>query len=259
MGFWECCSAMLTAMAMWMWLNRNASWKDLLIPRLLVRCLTQCLVALRGTHEGEADEVWASIGSNGDDGQGCDIGWSEGVVDDVPRRLPSISADAFVAALRASVRGGASLVRAFEELRGAPFAVPELTRFRIGMAVRSRCRNRRHAERCERLGAELHAVCALSLSLGCETSRCLDAVAASLKRQRLMDDLRSNAYTMPQATARLLMALPALTVALGEGMGAHPVRFLLGDGRGWACLGFAGCCYAIGLAWIRALLQREGG
>ncbi|WP_286027717.1 type II secretion system F family protein [Bifidobacterium ruminantium] len=186
-------------------------------------------------------------------------GWNEERVDDSTSRLPSISADAFVAALRASVRGGSSLVRAFEELRGAPFAVPELTRFRIDMAVRSRCRNRRHSERRERLGAELHAVCALSLLLGCETSRCLDAVAASLKRQRLMDDLRSNAYAMPQATARLLMALPALTVALGEGMGAHPVRFLLGDGRGWACLGFAGCCYAVGLVWIRALLRREGG
>ena len=242
MGAWECCSAMLAAMAVWMWLNRNAFWRDLPIARLLVRCLVWCQVALRGVHEG-----------------GVGAGWNEERVDDSTSRLPSISADAFVAALRASVRGGSSLVRAFEELRGAPFAVPELTRFRIGMAVRSRCRNRRHSERRERLGAELHAVCALSLLLGCETSHCLDAVAASLKRQRLMDDLRSNAYAMPQATARLLMALPALTVALGEGMGAHPVRFLLGDGRGWACLGFAGCCYAVGLVWIRALLRREGG
>ena len=245
MEVWECCSAMLTAMSMWMWLNRNASWKNPPIPRLLVRCLTWRQTMLRG--------------------EGTDGGRNEGGVrndkrvDDGVGRLPSISAETFVAALRASVRGGASLARAFEELHGAPFAVHELTRFRIDMAVRSRCRDRRHAERRERLGAELHAVCTLSLSLGCETSRCLDAVAASLKRQRLMDDLRSNAYAMPQATARLLMALPVLTVALGEGMGAHPVRFLLGDGRGWACLGFAGCCYVVGLVWIRALLRREGG
>ena len=254
MMIWECCSAMLTAMAVWMWLNRNASWEDLPIPRLLVRCLIWCQTALCGAHEDGA-----GIGCNEDGGRDCDVGQNKELVDGSPSRLPSIGADAFVATLRASVRGGASLVQAFEELHGAPFAVPELTRFRIDMAVRSRCRNRRHAERRERLGAELHAVCMLSLSLGCETSRCLDAVAASLKRQRLMDDLRSNAYAMPQATARLLMALPALTVALGEGMGAHPVRFLLGDGRGWACLGFAGCCYAVGLVWIRALLRQEGG
>ena len=62
------------------------------------------------------------------------------------------------------------------------------------------------------------------------------AVAASLKRRRLLDDLRANAFAMPQATVKLLMALPLLTVMLGECMGAHPLRFLVEDVKGWMCL-----------------------
>ena len=149
------------------------------------------------------------------------------------------------------------MVQAFEELQGAPFAVPELTRFRIDMAVRSRCSLQEQHKHVDQLGAELHAACTLSLQLGCEMSRCLEAVAASLKRRRLLDDLRVNAFAMPQATVKLLMALPLLTVMLGECMGAHPLRFLVEDVKGWMCLGFAGCCYAVGWYWIRRLMRQE--
>ena len=105
--------------------------------------------------------------------------------------------------------------------------------------------------------AELHAACRLSLTLGCETGRCLQAVAESLKRQRLLDDLRANAFAMPKATVKLLMALPQLTVLLGEGMGAHPLTFLFSGVRGWTCLGFACVCYGFGLVWIRALMRQD--
>ena len=73
----------------------------------------------------------------------------------------------------------------------------------------------------------------------------------------LLDDLRANAFAMPQATVKLLMALPLLTVMLGECMGAHPLRFLVEDVKGWMCLGFAGCCYAVGWYWIRRLMRQE--
>ena len=53
------------------------------------------------------------------------------------------------------------------------------------------------------------------------------------------------------------MALPLLTVMLGECMGAHPLRFLVEDVKGWMCLGFAGCCYAVGWYWIRRLMRQE--
>ena len=102
-----------------------------------------------------------------------------------------------------------------------------------------------------------YAACQLSLTLGCETGRCLQAVAESLKRQRLLDDLRSNAFAMPKATVKLLMALPLLTVLLGEGMGAHSLAFLVSGVKGLACLGFALCCYTFGLIWIRALMRQD--
>ena len=143
---------------------------------------------------------------------------------------------ACVASLRASVRSGATLVQAFEELGGTPFATPELTRLRITMVIRSRCPPKEQCGQVERLSGELYAACRLSLTLGCETGRCLQAVAESLKRQRLLDDLRANAFAMPKATVKLLMALPQLTVLLGEGMGAHPLTFLFSGVRGWACL-----------------------
>lgn len=145
--------------------------------------------------------------------------------------------------LRASVRSGATLVQAFEELGGTPFATPELTRLRITMVIRSRCPPKEQCGQVERLSGELYAACQLSLTLGCETGRCLQAVAESLKRQRLLDDLRTNAFAMPKATMKLLMALPLLTVLLGEGMGAHSLAFLVSGVKGLACLGFALCCY----------------
>lgn len=247
---WEYCAAWLASMAVWLWLNRNAEWAGLRrLQRVLVR------FGLRS-----ADD---SGGADGDgtcddesDGHGRTVR-NDGENRDASPRMPTIGAAACVAALRASVRSGATLVQAFEELQGAPFAVPELTRFRIDMAVRSRCSLQEQHKHVDQLGVELRAACTLSLQLGCEMSRCLEAVAASLKRRRLLDDLRANAFTMPQATVKLLMALPLLTVMLGECMGAHPLRFIVEDVKGWMCLGFAGCCYAVGWYWIRRLMRQE--
>ena len=171
--------------------------------------------------------------------------------------LPAIGCVACVASLRASVRSGATLVQAFEELGGTPFATPELTRLRITMVIRSRCPPKEQCGQVERLSGELYAACRLSLTLGCETDRCLQAVAESLKRQRLLDDLRANAFAMPKATMKLLMALPLLTVLLGEGMGVHSLVFLVSGVKGLACLGFALCCYTFGLIWIRALMRQD--
>ena len=211
------------------------------------------------------------------DGSGCAGGrWSkehggkrglkpEGI-DDLnasSNALPAIGCVACVASLRASVRSGVTLVQAFEELGGTPFATPELTRLRITMVIRSRCPLKEQfgqggqSGQVERLSGELYAACRLSLTLGCETDRCLQAVAESLKRQRLLDDLRANAFAMPKATMKLLMALPLLTVLLGEGMGVHSLVFLVSGVKGLACLGFALCCYTFGLIWIRALMRQD--
>lgn len=243
MGSLGVIAAILFGLAVWLWLRRN-------------------------TYD---------VGERTRDGSGCAGGrWSkehggkrglkpEGI-DDLnasSNALPAIGCVACVASLRASVRSGVTLVQAFEELGGTPFATPELTRLRITMVIRSRCSLKEQfgqggqSGQVERLSGELYAACRLSLTLGCETDRCLQAVAESLKRQRLLDDLRANAFAMPKATMKLLMALPLLTVLLGEGMGVHSLVFLVSGVKGLACLGFALCCYTFGLIWIRALMRQD--
>lgn len=59
-----------------------------------------------------------------------------------------------------SVQRGATLVQAFEELGGTPFATPELTRLRITMVIRSRCPPKEQCGQVERLSGR--AICGLS-------------------------------------------------------------------------------------------------
>lgn len=236
------CTAMATAIAVWLWLHRNDPFGR---SRLVGMCGCEGDDAMPEGQASQADDR--------DDAASCESAENETAGEGPPR----IGSVACVAALQASVRSGATLVQAFEELGGHAFATPELTRLRIEMALRCRCPPGEQGEPTRRLSAELYAACQLSTVLGCETSRCLAAVSASLKRRRLLDDLRRNAFAMPRATVRLLMALPFLTVLLGEGMGARLLAFLCGDAKGLLCLGFASGCYAIGLLWIRILLRKD--
>ena len=59
----------------------------------------------------------------------------------------------------------------------------------------------------------------------------------------------------PRATARLLAGLPVVGVALGAGLGADPLGFLLGTSAGAACLAVGGLLVALGLLWTRALVR----
>jgi tight adherence protein B len=60
----------------------------------------------------------------------------------------------------------------------------------------------------------------------------------------------------PRATMTLLAALPVVGVALGESIGAHPVRLLLHQPLGWALLGGAVAMDLAGVAWVAALSRR---
>lgn len=59
-----------------------------------------------------------------------------------------------------------------------------------------------------------------------------------------------------RATASILAGLPLIGVVLGELIGAHPVRFLLGGG-GWLLVGGAALVCA-GVAWSDRILDRLG-
>ena len=91
--------------------------------------------------------------------------------------------------------------------------------------------------------------------IGCPAVLCLEAVEQSHRRSRLLADSREQALAVPQATIRLLSALPAVTVLLGELMGAHPVGFLFASAAGLGCLLTGGGFHAAGMAWTAAMLR----
>lgn len=76
-----------------------------------------------------------------------------------------------------------------------------------------------------------------------------------LERQRFADHLQA-ALAGARATAAILAALPALGVLLGELIGAHPVRFLLGGGLGGVLLVLGVGLIAVGLGWADRIIER---
>ena len=105
--------------------------------------------------------------------------------------------------------------------------------------------------------AAAHGICAaygVSHRLGCPAARCFEAVRESYARLRLREDLKRNAFAVPRSTVRMLMGLPAVTVALGELLGAHPLSVLFGSVQGMCCLLLGSICYAVGAAWMHRLM-----
>lgn len=95
----------------------------------------------------------------------------------------------------------------------------------------------------------------LSARSGCPLSVCFDAVMEDMHRARTADALRGNALALPRATAGLLAALPLLVLAGGGFLGSQAVRFLVMMPAGRICLAAGGLLYALGMAWIVAILR----
>ncbi|GGO90729.1 hypothetical protein GCM10011584_23190 [Nocardioides phosphati] len=87
----------------------------------------------------------------------------------------------------------------------------------------------------------------------------LAGVAAGIREQQRTRRLVASELASARATARLMAALPLLTLAVGSGAG-DPVGFLLGTPAGLACAA-AGVALALGgVAWIEGIaasLERE--
>ena len=73
-------------------------------------------------------------------------------------------------------------------------------------------------------------------------------------RQRFADRAHAG-LAGARATATILATLPFLGVALGELIGARPVRFLLGSGGGWLLVIGVGLV-GIGIAWSDRIVDR---
>lgn len=163
-----------------------------------------------------------------------------------------------IASACASLRSGATPVEAFETQSGRRFAVARLTESRVRALLVERALPKESTTNIDAVAREIAVAARLSDALGCPMAQCLETVGAAYRRSRLLDDLRAQSFAVPQATVRLLSALPAVTVLFGEFLGARPMAFLLGSAQGWGCLTLGAICYAIGMAWMRAMMRDAG-
>ncbi|BDR55351.1 pilus assembly protein [Bombiscardovia apis] len=177
------------------------------------------------------------------------------VVSQRRRHLPRIGIEATISSLSAYMRNGGTLVGAFEEQSGRRFATRKINYERARAMLEGRKLRQENDKQVRAVAYALAVSCKLSSLLGCEASRCLDAVGAAHRRMARLAQAKDAAFAMPKATMKLLTALPLLTLAFGSLLGARPLAFLLKPGIGTLCLIFGGVSYALGLLWMRALLK----
>jgi tight adherence protein B len=81
----------------------------------------------------------------------------------------------------------------------------------------------------------------------------LAEVAGTLRERRATRRLVRSELSSARSTARLIAALPVLTLFLGSGTGGDPIGFLLTSPVGLACLGAGVLLTLLGLWWIEAI------
>lgn len=117
-------------------------------------------------------------------------------------------------------------------------------------------RKRRNLEEHMRQVAEnIAAAYELSNTLGCAMSECVAATAASYHAKKREEDLQSEVAAMPEATIKLLTALPLLALLAGQLLGGNPLALLVTTAQGWVLLAVGSVCYGLGLVWVRSMLR----
>ncbi len=104
--------------------------------------------------------------------------------------------------------------------------------------------------------AVLGATFAVQEATGAPVADLLDRAAAGLRADADSDLARRSALAAPLATARVLVVLPPLGLALGLGVGGDPVQVLVSEPAGRWCAVVGALCAAAGWAWSRALVRR---
>jgi tight adherence protein B len=84
----------------------------------------------------------------------------------------------------------------------------------------------------------------------------LDRLGEVLDAEEAARAALSAALAGPRATMLLLAGLPLIGLALGQSLGAQPLRLLVHRPLGWALLAGAGVFDAIGVGWTRLLVRR---
>jgi len=88
---------------------------------------------------------------------------------------------------------------------------------------------------------------------GTGLAEALAGVSVALRERQSLRRLVGSELSSARATARLMVALPVLTLLMGSGVGGDPVGFLIGTPGGWACLAGGLALGLAGLGWIEAI------
>jgi len=94
---------------------------------------------------------------------------------------------------------------------------------------------------------------------GAPLAGALDMIARSLQDASHARREVEAALTGPQLSSRLVVALPAVGVLFGYGLGFDPVAALLAGPVGWTCLVVGLTLFGVGAFWSRRLVSRATG
>lgn len=87
----------------------------------------------------------------------------------------------------------------------------------------------------------------------------LASVREDLRARERYERRAHSALAGARATAQVLAALPVLGVAMGQLIGANPLRTLLGTGAGGILLVVGVCLTSVGLLWSRSIADGAAG
>ena len=102
---------------------------------------------------------------------------------------------------------------------------------------------------------DVTAVLQVAAQTGAPVAVTLRALAAALRRSAASDRAVRVAIAGPRASARVVLALPVLGLALGSTWGAGAVQVLVATPVGWSCCVIAVGLVAAGRAWTRRLVR----
>lgn len=174
------------------------------------------------------------------------------------RAVEEAAAAEAVAALAAELRAGRHPA---EALLLAAGAAPEVPGLRAGAAAASWGGDIPTALRWRPTGGGapwLHALAgawSVADASGAGLADVLGSVEAELRSTIVLGAETDAELAASRATARVLALLPLLGIALGAGLGSHPVHVLLHTPLGAACTGAGLVFECAGLAWAARLTE----